>query len=204
MRYNDVERWGFALLSPCPQACSPIRDPTFPIARSRWTPVVRTTLIRSAGVLAAGWLTALSTHAADDLRFNRDIRPILAETCFRCHGPAVKKAGLRLDQPGAALKATESGAVPIVPGNTEESELVRRIFADDESEVMPPPSAKKPLTPEQKELLKRWVEQGAPYEGHWSFTAPFKEPVPSIASATGRPNPIDAFIADRLRHEGLA
>src|SRR4051794_17879359 len=158
-------------------------------------PAMRTTVIRSAGVLALTWF-ALSAHAGDDnLRFNRDIRPILAETCYRCHGPGVKKAGLRLDQPGAALKESESGAIPIVPGNPDESELVRRIFSDDEGEVMPPPSAKKPLSPGQKELLKRWVQQGAPYEGHWSFTAPAREPVPALPTARGRTvNPIDAFL----------
>jgi len=168
------------------------------------------TMMRRAGQLVLGWLVmSLGAVRADDgLRFNRDIRPILAETCFRCHGPGVKKAGLRLDQRDAAVKPAESGETPIVPGQVEQSELVRRIFSDDESEVMPPPSAKKPLSLEQKTLLKRWVEQGAPYEPHWSYTGPVKEPVPQAEggpkSRTRTGNPIDAFIADRLRREGLA
>ena len=140
------------------------------------------------------------------MRFNRDVRPLLADACFRCHGPAVKKAGLRLDERDVALKATKSGAVPIVPGNADESEILRRIMSDDASEVMPPPAARKILSAGQKALLKRWVEQGAPYEGHWSFVAPVKEAVPADpqpGSGTGA-NPVDRFIAARLRKEGLA
>lgn len=163
-------------------------------------------LVAMGGLALAISLTAASvTHAGEEvLRFNRDIRPVLAETCFRCHGPGVKKAGLRLDQRDAALKASESGEIPIVPGKIEESEIIRRILSDDESEVMPPPSAKKPLTPEQKNLLKRWVEQGAPYEPHWSYTTPVKDPIPHLEKpASSTANPIDAFIAGRLQREGL-
>jgi hypothetical protein len=164
---------------------------------------MRTPIHRAARLLTAGWflLAAGSAQAGEDVRFNRDIRPLLADTCFRCHGPAVKKAGLRLDQRDAAVKPTESGAVPIVPGNTGESEIIRRIFSTDESEVMPPPSARKVLSAGQKAVVKRWVEEGAPYEGHWAFVTPRKEAVP-----TGPPrgNAIDGFIAARLRREGLA
>ncbi|SIO22788.1 Planctomycete cytochrome C [Singulisphaera sp. GP187] len=162
-----------------------------------------------ASLLATGWL-AIAVSVAQggdgDPRFNRDVRPVLAETCFRCHGPGVKKAGLRLDQREAALKPTESGEIPIVPGKTDESELIRRIFSEDESEVMPPPSAKKPLTLEQKNLLKQWVELGAPYEAHWSYTAPVKDqaPRPQKGASAGAGNPIDAFIADRLQRDGLS
>jgi hypothetical protein len=168
---------------------------------------MRTTIHRIAGLLAAGWfsLTGSVVTAGEELRFNRDVRPLLADACFRCHGPAVKKAGLRLDQRDVALRPTESGAVPIVPGNAEESEIIRRILSDDESEVMPPPEARKVLSAAQKALLKRWVEQGAPYEGHWSFVAPIKEAVPTDPRPGSRSgNPIDGFIAARLRKEGLA
>src|SRR3954454_5256115 len=85
-------------------------------------------------------------QGGEELRFNRDVRPILAETCFRCHGPGVKKANLRLDRREAVLKPTESDAIPIVPGKADQSEVIRRIFSEDEGEVMPPPGAKKPLT----------------------------------------------------------
>src|SRR5262249_54411676 len=114
---------------------------------------MRTTITRSAAALTAGWLLLLLPAArggeGDVVRFNRDVRPILADTCFRCHGPAAKKAGLRLDRREVALKPTESGAVPIVPGDVEESEVIRRILSDDESEVMPPPDSRKVLTAEQ-------------------------------------------------------
>lgn len=168
---------------------------------------MRTMLMTTpAGLLATGWLAIAASVAQGgegDLRFNRDVRPVLAETCFRCHGPGVKKAGLRLDQREVALKPAESGEVPIVPGKTDESEIIRRIFSEDESEVMPPPSAKKPLTLEQKNLLKQWVERGAPYEAHWSYTAPVKDAVPRLDKLAGAGNPIDAFIADRLQRDGL-
>ncbi len=168
---------------------------------------MRTTIHRAAQLLTAGWflLTTPAARAGEDIRFNRDIRPLLADTCFRCHGPAVKKAGLRLDQRDLALHATESGAVPIVPGNVEESEIIRRIFSDDESEVMPPPAARKVLSAGQKALVKRWVEEGASYEGHWAFVAPRKETVPTDPRpGPPRGNAIDGFIAARLRKEGLA
>jgi len=96
--------------------------------------------------------------AADGLSFNQDIRSILVENCFSCHGAdsAGRKADLRLDKRDDAV---ESGA--IVPGDVDSSVMLDRIFSDDPDEVMPPPSAKKPLSPEQKELLKRWIAEGA-------------------------------------------
>src|SRR3954453_23321746 len=107
-------------------------------------------------VKARAWFAALlslasTARAADEVRYNRDVRPILADACFRCHGPGVKKAGLRLDRRDAALAPTESGAVAIVPGNANESEVIRRILTDDEDERMPPAEAKKTLEPKQKE-----------------------------------------------------
>ncbi|HZL90432.1 MAG TPA: c-type cytochrome domain-containing protein, partial [Pirellulaceae bacterium] len=120
-----------------------------------------------AGMFA--FLAPVTLIAAEPVRFNRDIRPIMADTCFKCHGPAKHEAGLRLDGRDQATKAAESGETPIVPGEPDKSELVRRIFAADESERMPPPEARKTLTAEQKDLLKRWVAEGAQYEKHWSF-----------------------------------
>ncbi len=96
-----------------------------------------------------------SVHAADTIRFNRDIRPILSDACWHCHGPGTRKAELRLDHFDDAVKKTESGVKPIVPGKTGRSELVRRIFAADESERMPPADSHKTLTQEQKDLLRR-------------------------------------------------
>ena len=138
--------------------------------------------------------------------FNRDIRPILSDTCFLCHGPdkSSRKAGLRLDLREEALKQTKSGITPIVPGQPEASEIVRRIFATDKYEVMPPPDAHKDLTAPQKELIKRWVAEGAQYEGHWAYQ-PIKRPaVPAIQNPKSKiQNPIDAFIQTRLAKAGL-
>ena len=103
------------------------------------------------------------------IEYNRDIRPILAENCFACHGPdsAARKAGLRLDRREDAIEAKA-----IVPGKPTESEMIRRILAAaDDKELMPPPKSNKKLKPEQKALLKKWVEAGAEYQPHWSFLA---------------------------------
>lgn len=107
-----------------------------------------------------------------ELRFNRDIRPILTDRCFACHGPDAQtvEGGLRLDLPEEAIEATEA----IVPGDADASEVIRRIFSEDEDEVMPPPELHKPLTDADKEILRRWVEQGAEYEPHWAYT-PMRE-----------------------------
>jgi len=155
-------------------------------------------------IISALWSAGGTALAVEEPRFNRDIRPILADACLQCHGPGQQKAGLRLDDREFAIKPVKSGETPIVPGSSDESELIRRILSDDESEVMPPPSSKKVLSAEQKALLKRWVEAGAKFESHWAFVAPTKGTVPTLAdSSETRTNPIDAFLADRLQREGL-
>jgi hypothetical protein len=117
--------------------------------------------------------------AAETLSFNKDIRAILVENCFGCHGAdsAGRKADLRLDDRDAAV---ESGA--IVPGDPDSSVALDRIFSDDPEEVMPPPSIKKVLTPQQKELIKQWIAEGAEYQPHWSFIPP-KRPEPPAVKA---------------------
>ncbi len=122
--------------------------------------------------------------ALAEVKFNRDIRPIMSDTCFHCHGPDAKsrKGGLRLDIREEALKAGKSGEIPIVPGRPDESEIIRRIFTHDEDDRMPPEEAHKPLTPEQQEMFKRWVAEGATYEAHWAYTALEKPGMPSIAN----------------------
>ena len=138
------------------------------------------------------------------VRFNRDIRPIMSDTCFKCHGPGTRKAGLRLDLREDALKPTRSGVLPIVPGKADQSEIVRRVLSTDENDLMPPPASHKTLTPEQKRLIQKWVGQGAPYEKHWSFEPPVKTEPPRVEGPGFHVrNPIDAFVADRLRQEGL-
>ncbi|SVA62149.1 uncharacterized protein METZ01_LOCUS115003, partial [marine metagenome] len=139
--------------------------------------------------------------ADDGIRFNRDVRTILADNCFACHGQDAKKrkAKLRLDQSEGAL-VERDGVRAIVPGDLAKSEVWARINEKDEDEVMPPPKSHKVLTTSDKEVLKRWIEQGAEYEGHWSFTAPVKQEVPNISGVS---NSIDAFLQDRLGKEGL-
>ena len=107
--------------------------------------------------------------AADRLQYNRDVRPILADKCFSCHGPdsASRQADLRLDQRQAAIDA---GAIS--PGEPDDSELIARIFADDPDLLMPPAAAHKTLTSADMELLRRWIAEGAEYQVHWSFIPP--------------------------------
>jgi len=135
-----------------------------------------------------------SVACGDDVDFNRDIRQVLSDNCFLCHGPAAstRQADLRLD---LRDKAIAQGA--ILPGNTDGSSLVSRIFSDDPDMVMPPPDANKTLTSVQKNLLKKWVQEGAKYQRHWAFVRPIK----SIDTIEG--NPVDHFIEKKLEQEGL-
>ncbi len=140
---------------------------------------------------------------ADDsgaLQYNRDVRPILADYCFSCHGPdsAARKADLRLDQREAAI---EMGALE--PGAPDDSELLRRVLSEDPDEQMPPPAIKKFLRPQQKETLRQWIEQGAPYEPHWSLIAPQRPPLPDVRQTNWVRNPIDTFVLSRLEALGL-
>ena len=137
----------------------------------------------------------------EQLSFNRDIRSILSDNCFACHGQDAKKreADLRLDT-FAGATGEEGGPQAIVPGDAESSELLRRVASDDEDERMPPPSSHKTLTDAQKDLLKRWIEQGAKYQRHWAFE-PIQRPV--VPEVQGARHPIDAFLAVRWQQAGL-
>jgi hypothetical protein len=142
--------------------------------------------------------------AATTIRFNRDIRPILSDNCFACHGPdsAERKADLRLDTAeGLFGKDGESGTV--VRGNPEESELYLRISSTSPSKLMPPSKSHKKLTKEQKDLLKRWIEQGAPWEPHWSFVPPQRPATPTVKNKSWVRNPVDAFVLARLEELNL-
>jgi hypothetical protein len=145
-------------------------------------------------------IVGLPVRAADDLQYNRDIRPILSENCFACHGPdsASRKAGLRLDQREVAIKKEA-----IIPGKPNESELVQRIFSKDKHERMPPAVTKKVLSASQKDLLKRWIAAGAKYEPHWSLIAPKRPPLPAVKDAAWCRNAIDRFILTKLEQNGL-
>jgi hypothetical protein len=144
-------------------------------------------------------------QAAEDIDFNRDVRPILSRSCFKCHGPddKARKAGLRLDAREKALQPTRSGHLAIVPGKPEESRLIQRIYSDDATQVMPPPATKLSLTDEQKQILKRWIAAGAEYQQHWSFIPPRPGPLPEVRQQDWPRNVIDRFILARLEKEGL-
>ena len=145
-----------------------------------------------------------STAPTSMVDYNRDIRPILAQNCFACHGfdENARKAGLRLDRAEFAYAANSDGIVPIQPGDLAASEVWTRINAADADEHMPPPSSHRALTDRQKSLVGAWIEQGAPYMEHWSFVAPVKAAVPVDVVGPGL-GPIDAFVRARLVEEGL-
>ena len=155
-------------------------------------------------------VVAAATVAGDPalgVDFSRDIRPILAAHCFNCHGrdPHSRQAELRLDERPAALAELPSGARALVPGSIAESELVARIESDDPDLVMPPPEFKKPLTAEQKRLLREWIVANALYAPHWSFE-PVRDPEPPQPPATFASwpvDPLDHFVLAGLRREGL-
>jgi hypothetical protein len=149
-------------------------------------------------------IVATTALAGEQLDFNRDIRPILSENCFQCHGfdEHARQVDLRLDVAESAL-AERDGVPAIVPGKPESSELWRRITSDDEAEMMPPPDSHRSLTTVQKETLRRWIEQGAEFTEHWSFIPPVKSPLPEVSDKSWPRNEIDYFVLARLDAEGL-
>ncbi|MCC6417789.1 MAG: DUF1553 domain-containing protein [Gemmataceae bacterium] len=145
----------------------------------------------------------LATLSADEkaVEYNRDVRPILAENCFSCHGPdsASRKAGLRLDSREEALKAEA-----FVPGKPDQSPLIERVFSKTPRQLMPPPKSHKKLTAAQKETLRRWVTAGAAYQAHWSLIAPARPALPPVKNAKWGRNPVDRFILAALERHQLA
>jgi hypothetical protein len=137
--------------------------------------------------------------AAGLIEFNRDVRPILSNNCFYCHGPDQhkRKARLRLDTHDGAIE-DRKGSRAVDPENLAASDLIARIFSSDPEEIMPPPDTHQKLTETEKRTLKAWVEQGAEYQDHWSFIPAKKAPLPAVSR-----NPIDAFIQDRLKATSL-
>ena len=138
--------------------------------------------------------------AAEKIVFNRDIRPLLSDQCFACHGPDAnkRKSNLRLDIREEAIKPAKSGAVAIVPGQLDQSELLKRIHSTDPDELMPPEKTHKSLTPEQKATFKQWIAEGAEYQAHWAYLPVVK---PAVDPALG--NPIDTLVAARQKALGL-
>jgi mono/diheme cytochrome c family protein len=165
-----------------------------------------TILLLAAFALVALWnASRTNVLAAGEVQFNRDIRPILSDRCFYCHGPDDKnrKAGLRLDTFAGATK-DRGGYKAVDPGKPDESELIRRVISQEPGEVMPPPHAKKTaITPEEADLLRRWIAQGAKYQGHWAFQPLAKIQPPAVKNVKWVRNDIDRFILARLEKEGL-
>ena len=142
------------------------------------------------------------------ISYNRDIRPILSDKCFSCHGPDVSKikAGLRLDLPASAFAELEKnkGHFAIVPGNPEKSELIKRISSNDPGIMMPmPESHLARLTTDEIKLFSKWIEQGAKYEKHWAFVAPIKEALPEVDNSKWVKNEIDPFILEKMEAKGF-
>jgi hypothetical protein len=144
-------------------------------------------------------------RVSDSVDYNRDVLPILSSKCFTCHGPdtSTRKGGLRLDLREVATKPTKSGDTPIVPGKSAQSEVMRRILMDGDDERMPPRKGGKLLTASEKNLIKRWIDQGAEYKQHWAFAKIERPTVPSVNDKAWGKNAIDAFILRRLEDEGL-
>ena len=141
-----------------------------------------------------------TSYAQDKISYQKHIKPILAENCFACHGAdaEARQAGLRLD---VRQDAIDAGAIE--PNEPDFSSLVERIFETDEEFVMPPPQTNKRLSDEDKELLKRWVAEGAEYQKHWSLIAPARAELPEVKNKEWVRNPIDQFVLARLEKEGL-
>ena len=142
-----------------------------------------------------------ASSAEAPLDFNRDIRPILSENCFYCHGQDGNKreADLRLDDRAAAI---EAGA--IVPGEPGASTMLERIHSTDPDVLMPPPDSNRRLSDDQKKLLDRWIKEGAEYKQHWSFTAPVRPTPPDVQRADWVRNDIDRFVLAKIEAAGLA
>src|ERR1700761_1376390 len=156
--------------------------------------------MRFPNLLPVALLAAGLAQAAPAVDYNRDIRPILSEHCFHCHGfdEKARKAKLRLDLADDAYAAHENGT-PITPGHLEKSEAWERITSDDPEDLMPPPKENAKLSAEEKAKLKAWIESGAKYAPHWAFVAPQKV---ELTLAPGE-SAIDHLIRERLQSEGL-
>ena len=174
-----------------------------------WLGAVAAAVACSTGSLLAQNPAPGSEPLPETVRFNRDIRPILSDKCYTCHGPdsGTRRANLRLDQAEAVRQdatRTTSAQGPmhvIAPGDPDRSALVHRITATDPQRRMP--FRDEPLAPREVALIGRWIEQGARYEPHWSFLPPVRPDLPAVRDAAWPRNAIDAFVLDRLEREGL-
>ncbi len=156
--------------------------------------------------LLPGLLSLLTARAEPALDFNRDVRPILSENCFRCHGfdEQARKGGLRLDTAEGSARPAKSGEVAVVPFKPEQSALVQRLTTTDSDDKMPPEKSGKKLSAGQVDILTRWVAQGAKYAKHWAFEPPVPAPLPEVTNKAWARNDIDRFVLHHLEQQGLA
>jgi hypothetical protein len=158
-----------------------------------------------AAVLAIGTASVTIVAATPTLQFNRDIRPLLSDNCFQCHGPdsGSRKAGLRLDTKEGLYGGTKKHGPVLTAGDPAKSALWSRITTSDPDDRMPPPESHKELKADQRAILKRWIEEGAPWQPHWAFIKPERPAVPLVKDPGWVRNPIDAFVLSRLDAMGL-
>jgi hypothetical protein len=161
------------------------------------------TVLLFAGAVAQD--LKLKDSTPDRIQFNRDIRPLLSEYCTKCHGSDAKnrKGNLRFDSREGLFSEIEKGRFAVVPRDLEKSELWKRISTTDREDVMPPVKSGKKLSRAQIDIFKRWLQQGAEWQGHWAFLAPEKQPLPKTRDAAWRRTSIDSYILARLEEEGL-
>jgi len=161
-----------------------------------WTTFLLVTLVAAA---PPAWADG---PAKGEVRFDRDVLPILSDNCFQCHGPDAntRKADLRLDVKEGALRTKDP---VVIPGKSAESALLERVTSHDPDEKMPPPKSGKTVTPEQVEILKRWIDQGAKWAGHWAFEPLQRPELPAVRDAAWPRTPVDRFVLARLEAEGL-
>lgn len=172
----------------------------------------RTAVIVSSSLVLAtsAWLLlpkkTPTTPSVMSVDFNRDVRPILSDHCYACHGADAskgRKAGLRLDTPEGAYAVLKSGNCAIVPGDLDASAVIGRIAQTDPEEVMPPPEFKRPLTAEQREVLRRWIAEGGVYQPHWAFVPPKSPSPPTVRDTHWVRDPLDRFVLARMEATGL-
>ena len=168
--------------------------------------MVRDTWFFAMTGFALSLVLPVSLAVADDhVDFGRDIRPMLAEKCFSCHGldEENRETDLRMDTKDGLYVELDSGEFAVVPGDSLNSAIYARLVTDDEDERMPPIDAKKDVSADEIDLIKRWIDQGAPWQQHWSLVAPVRPPLPKVSDASWPRNDIDYFVLARLDQEGL-
>lgn len=152
--------------------------------------------------------SAMGAEGSDsqEIDFNRDVRPILSNNCFVCHGKdkESREAELRLDEFEFAISELPSGSHAFVPGNPGESEAYQRMVSTDEDEIMPPSYSDKKLTEKELAILKKWIEQGAEYQDHWAFAPAASPAIPSVKQKNWIENPIDSFVLAKLEKQNIS